>query len=272
MAEHAGRKMLHILGDDIIAAAEHRVGLRRVDERDGGAGARAEAEQRRVSCGGADGGDVRAHLLGAVNRFDRLLHGDHVLRRADRHNGFHRLLFAAVAVENVHFILQGRIADGNAHEEAIHLRLRQGIRADEIHRVLRRQHHQGAREGIGHAVHRDLTLLHDLQQRGLRLGRGAVDFIGQHDLAHNCAGTVLHVAGKAGHGEAGDIRRGDIRRELDALERAGERTRQRAGQRRLAHARHILDEHMAFAQQRREHQFNHVVLAHDGAGYVLLEG
>ena len=36
--------------------------------------------------------------------------------------------------------------------------------------------------------------------------------------------------------------------------------------------RHILDEHMAFAQQRREHQFNHVVLAHDGAGYVLLEG
>ena len=64
--------MVHILGDDIIAAAEHRVGLRRVDERDGGAGARAEAEQRRVSRGGADGGDVRAHLLGAVNRLDRL--------------------------------------------------------------------------------------------------------------------------------------------------------------------------------------------------------
>ena len=46
----------------------------------------------------------------------------------------------------------------------------------------------------------------------------------------------------------------------------------RAGQRRFAHARHVLNEHVAFAQQRREHQFDHVVFAHDSAGYVLLEG
>lgn len=35
---------------------------------------------------------------------------------------------------------------------------------------------------------------------------------------------------------------------------------------------HVLNEHVAFAQQRREHQFDHVVFAHDSAGYVLLEG
>ena len=83
---------------------------------------------------------------------------------------------------------------------------------------------------------------------------------------------ILHFAGQAGHGEARDIRRGDVRRELNTLERAGERTRQRAGQRRFAHARYVLNEHVAFAQQRREHQFDHVVFAHDSAGYVLLEG
>lgn len=43
-------------------------------------------------------------------------------------------------------------------------------------------------------------------------------------------------------------------------------------QRRFAHAWHVLNEHVAFAQQRREHQFDHVVFAHDSAGYVLLEG
>ena len=160
MAEHARREMLHVFRNDVVAAAEQRVGLRRMDQRDGRARACAETEQRRVSCGGADGGDVCAHLLGAVNRLDRLLHGDHILRRADRHDGFHRFLFAAVAVENVHFILQRGIAERNAHEEAVHLRFRQGIGADKIHRVLRRQHHKGPREGIGHAVHRPLPLFH----------------------------------------------------------------------------------------------------------------
>ena len=33
-----------------------------------------------------------------------------------------------------------------------------------------------------HAAHRDLTLLHRLQQRGLRLGRRAIDFVGQNDV------------------------------------------------------------------------------------------
>ena len=32
------------------------------------------------------------------------------------------------------------------------------------------------------AVHRHLALVHRLQQRGLRFGSGAVDFIGQQDI------------------------------------------------------------------------------------------
>lgn len=72
MAEHARREMLHVFRNDVVAAAEQRVGLRRMDQRDGRARACAKTEQRRVSRGGADGGDVCAHLLGAVNRLDRL--------------------------------------------------------------------------------------------------------------------------------------------------------------------------------------------------------
>ena len=243
-----------------------------MDERNRGARACAQIEQRRTARGGADGGDIRPNLLGAVNRFDLLLHGDDVLRRADGDDGFHGLLFAAVPVQNVHLILQGRIADGNAHEKAVHLRFRQGIGAHEIDRILRCQNHKRTRQRIGHAVNRHLTLLHDFEQRGLRFRRCAVDFVGEDNLAHDCAGTVLHFARQTGHREAGDIRRGDIRRKLNTLKRAGKRTRQRAGERRLAHARNILNEHMPFAQQRGEHQFHNVILTDDGAGYILLEG
>ena len=38
------------------------------------------------------------------------------------------------------------------------------------------------------AFHRDLTLFYGLQQRTLRLGRGAVDLVGQQHLREDRAG------------------------------------------------------------------------------------
>ena len=227
MAEHRGGHALHVLGNDVVAAAQQRVALGSTHQRNRRAGARAEREIRRIARGGADGGDIGAHLGRGIGALHLLLHGEHVLRGADGGERLHGRGRAAVAREDVHLVLHGRIADGNAHEEAVHLRLRQRIGAYEIDRILRGEHHERAGERIGDAVDGDLPLLHDLKQRALRLGRGAVDLVGEDDLREDRARAVLHLARDAGHRIAGDVRRGDVGRELNALERAG----QRAGER-----------------------------------------
>jgi hypothetical protein len=65
------------------------------------------------------------------------------------------------------------------HEhEAVELRLGQGIGALLLDRVLRREHEE--RSGSGGACRRrHLALDHRLEQRGLRLGRRAVDLVGE---------------------------------------------------------------------------------------------
>ena len=48
---------------------------------------------------------------------------------------------------------------------------------------------------MGDAFDGYLLFAHCLEQRGLSLGRGTVDFVGQHDLRHYRAGPVLELAG-----------------------------------------------------------------------------
>ena len=40
----------------------------------------------------------------------------------------------------------------------------------------------GASSDIGASGHRDAVFLHRFEHRGLRLWRGAIDFIGEHDV------------------------------------------------------------------------------------------
>ena len=84
----------------------------------------------------------------------------------------------------------------------------------------------------------------------------------QHDLAHHQALLVFQLAGfEIHHGKACDVAGRDVWRELNALERTIQRTRQRAGQRGFAHAGHVFDQHVPFAQDGVEHQFNGGFLA-----------
>ena len=69
------------------------------------------------------------------------------------------------------------------------------------------------------AIHGDAILLHDFQERGVRLGRSAVDFIGQQELREDRAGAKaellrLHVQ----DWRAGDVRRHQVGRELNPAE------------------------------------------------------
>ena len=123
---------------------------------------------------------------------------------------------------------------------------------------------KGRGSGRGDAVHRDLALLHRFQQRRLGARRGAVDLVGQHHLAHQRARPELEVLRLLVEPvDAGDIRRQQIGRELDAPEGAAQRDGQGACQRRLADAGHVFHQDVALAQHGRQRQVDDVVLADD---------
>ena len=74
----------------------------------------------------------------------------------------------------------------------------------------------------------DLVLLHRFEQRGLRLGRRAVDFVGQDHVARRSGrartSCFRPFAVSCKNFRAGDVRRHEVGRELDALELAGEKS------------------------------------------------
>ncbi len=109
---------------------------------------------------------------------------------------------------------------------------------------------------------RHAILLHDLQQRGVRLGRRAVDLVGQQQLREDRAGPKakllrLHVEDR----RAGDVRGHQVGGELDAAELAAQHAAQRAHEERLAQARHALDQHVPAGEQRHQRAQHQLVLA-----------
>ena len=156
------------------------------------------------------------------------------------------------------------VADGHAQQEAVKLRFGQGIRAGVFDGVLRRQHDEGAGQRVGDAVHRDLEIVHGLQQRRLRARRGAVDFVGEDDVGEERAGVELEtVLAPVEDRHADDVRGQQVRRELDAAELAVNGLGQGARQRRFADAGHVLQQDVAARQQAHERELDGFALAHD---------
>jgi hypothetical protein len=143
-----------------------------------------------------------------------------------------------------------RIAKVHAHQESIQLRLRQRKCADLILWILRGDDEEWLGQRHRLAVERDLVFFHRLEQRALRLGRGAVDFVRQHQLREDRAALETKFAGLAveyRHPE--HIRRQQVAGELNALKRQAEGLRQAVRQGGFADAGDVLDEQMAARQQ-----------------------
>lgn len=73
------------------------------------------------------------------------------------------------------------VPEARLDQEAVELCLRQLVSTGLLHRVLRRDDHERCAHGMADAVDRDNALLHDLEQRALRLRTRAVDLVGQND-------------------------------------------------------------------------------------------
>src|SRR6266851_3534676 len=119
------------------------------------------------------------------------------------------------------------------------------------------------------AVDGDLPLLHRLEQRGLCLGARAVDLVSKQDLGKHRPGPELEIVELLVEGaHAGHVRRKQVRGELDAPERAVERTGERFGEHRLADPGHVFDQEVTFAEQGDQAKPDLVFLVDDGAADV----
>ena len=123
--------------------------------------------------------DVIADFFIDVNAIDQLA-GAHDFIQRNHRLDFHLRDSEGHFVQNQPLFVKGRVADEHLEHEAIDLRLRQRIGSFLVDRVLRRQNQERRRQRHGFSAKSHLTLLHRFQQRRLHLGRGAIDFIGQH--------------------------------------------------------------------------------------------
>ena len=181
-------------------------------------------------------------------------------------------------VHHFHFVVGRQIIEHGVEQEAIELRFGQRIGAFQLDGVLRRQNKERRFDLVLMPAHRARQLLHGFEQRRLRLGRRAVDFVGQQDVGEDRpghegpgaaagAGLFLNDVG------AGDVGRHQVRRELDALEHQAERLGQRPHQQRLGRSRQAGDQAVAAHEQRDHHLFDDLFLsdndladfAHDAA-------
>ena len=213
----------------------------------------AEGQRRRVAGGPHDGGDVGRDLrLDAhrVDRFPQSLESRRIRHRGDAVGlGPVGLEPLDVTGENPLLHRGGRIPEQHFDHEPIQLRLRERIGALELDRVLRREHRERRRQRMRDAVRGDGALLHRLEQGGLGLRRRAVDFVGEHQVGEDRTRPEPEFVRAGQHRDAGDVRRHQVGRELDALELDVERQRQRTHQQRLGGAGDPLEQGVPPRQQ-----------------------
>ena len=177
------------------------------------------------------------------------------------------LLAAGGAVEDRAQLFAGRVADDQLEQEAVELGLGQRIGAFLLDRVLGGHHEERLLEPVDVAADGDGVLLHGFEQGRLGLGRGPVDFVGQHDLGEDRPGLKLERAAAVGrfHHDVGadDVGRHQVGRELNAVEVKVERIGQRADEQRLAQAGHAFEQGMAADEQAGQDAVDDLVVADD---------
>src|SRR5205823_7522020 len=125
------------------------------------------------------------------------------------------------------------------------------------------------RQFVSHAIDRDVPLLHRLEQRALRFGSGAIDFVDQYDLRKERAtmkNEPLLIAIENGIAE--NVGREEIACELDALKGETKRTGERLRECRLANAGNVFNKQMTAGKQTRDRELYRLGFADDDLTYL----
>ena len=187
------RQPLHVVREHIGASLQAGVRLRGVQQEQRSARAGAELRHRMLAGGGDNVDDIIAHrgIDVDVGRFG--LQRQQLLARDDRLQAIHRTALRRSRQDANLFVVFG-IADGEAHQKPVHLRFGQWVSAVRFDVILGGDDKERTRQFVGDAVARHLPLLHALQKGRLRLGRGAVDLVGEHDIREHGAFPELELA------------------------------------------------------------------------------
>ena len=189
VAEDGDGDFLDVVDGDAEAAVHRGQGLAAVDEELAGAGPAPQSTRSLTNCGAVSS-------LGRVARTSRATYLTMYSLTATECTSFCRLTIArderilrtstfsvrVVCVEDPFFLVGDGIADLDVEHEAVELGFGQRIGPFLLDRVLRGDDEERIGQVVGLPADGDLALLHRLQQGGLRLGRRAVDFVGQQDV------------------------------------------------------------------------------------------
>ncbi len=168
---------------------------------------------------------------------------------------------------NLDFLVLRQVVHEDVEHEPVELRFRQWIGAFHLDRVLSGEHKERFVERIPFAGGRDLMFLHCFQQRRLRLGRRAVDFVGEDDVGEDRPLDEDHLPLAflvlLEDFRTGDVGRHQVGRELNPLKLQMEQVRHAVDQERLGQAGGSRDETMPAGEQREQQLLDHVLLADD---------
>ena len=185
---------------------------------------------------------------------------DHLVQR--------QVVLAALDAAGQHLPLgvHARVAEARPEQEAVELSLGQRIRPLVLDRVLGCEDEERALQGPRDPVRRHLTLLHRLEQRGLRLRRGAVDLVGEEEVREDRAGAELEVAvALVPDRRAGHVCGEQVGRELDAAEAEPAGLGEGSRRQRLREPRDVLEQDVAVREHAEQDQLELLALADDGA-------
>ncbi len=185
----------HILGQHVIATVQNRRGLGHRRHSQGGSGAGAAGDLAVLPGELDEGDDIVHHRVLEIDAADRLLHPQKLLPRHNPVDLLERIDPALAGEDHIPLVVGLGVADRQAHGEAVHLRVRQKLGAGGAGGVLGGDDDKGLGDGVRHAVHGNLALLHGLKQGGLGTRGGAVELVGQKQVAQNGAVLVLHLTG-----------------------------------------------------------------------------
>ena len=184
---------LHIIGRDIVAALHQRLCFGRTQQRNGRAGRQALHKPATIAAGSDQVLHIVNQRISRVHLQDLLLqcvqavgikHGGEVLGR----------IALAVACQQGVLGRAVGVAQRQAHEKAVELRLGQGVSANLVERVLCGDDEKWLGQRPRRAFYRDLFFFHGFEQSGLRFGAGAVDLVSQQHLRKQGAGVKDKLA------------------------------------------------------------------------------
>src|SRR5579862_3039946 len=261
MRKNGDGKLLEIVRNAVIAPIEKSARLRGALQHERSARAYSQRELVVLARSIHDLERIVVQAGVHLHASDRFLHFEDVADVGDRFE-LGKCIVTDMFAQNFPFRFRRGITHLDAHQEAIELRFGQRIGAVMLNGVLRGNDEKRMRKLQSLAVHRHLRFVHSFEERRLRARSSAVDFIGEHDVGENRAGTKLELARfRIVNAYAENVARQQVRSELDALECTVKRFRESLGQSGLANTRNVFNQQMAARKESDQRKLNSFFLA-----------